>query len=235
MIGKILTISDAAGQEYVDEAREAWRQHGFLVVDMDIETVLRCRGFEDYYLIALTMCEENYALYQSNIKLLRELTSIPIILFPLDEGYSATTASAVHEGADQVIPLPADMEWTITSCIALIRRYMLEGFKPLQPQTVYADYKIFLDIGRYSVHVDGREIELHKKEFLILRLLMEHRGHILTYSQIFSEVWGFEYHDSSNDLLWSQIKNLRKKLRWKSDLPEYIRNKRGVGYSFFPH
>ena len=100
--------------------------------------------------------------------------------------------------------------------------------------TLYADYRIFLDIGRYSAIVDGREIELHKKEFLILRLLMEHRGHILTYEQIYSEVWGYEYSDSPGDMLWAHIKNLRRKLQWTPDLPQYIRTKRGVGYSFSP-
>lgn len=234
MIGKILTISDASGQVYVDDARETWHQYGFVVVDMNIEAALQIRDFDSFYMIALTMCEDNYALYLSYISLLRNITNIPIVLFPLDNGNTSTIVSSEHNGADQTIALPVDMEWAITNCIALMRRYMLEGPKPLQPHTLYADHRIFLDIGRYSAHVDGREIELHKKEFLILRLLMEHRGHILTYEQIYSEVWGYEYSDSPGDMLWAHIKNLRRKLQWKPDLPQYIRTKRGVGYSFSP-
>lgn len=231
MIGKILSISDAIGQVYVDDARDAWYQNGFIVVDMNIEAALQIRDFDSYYMVALTMCEDNYALYLSYIKLLRNITSVPIVLFPLDMGGNSAVF-AEHSGADQTIALPVDMQWAITNCIALIRRYMLEGPKPLQPHTIYTDYKIVLDIGRYSAHVDGREIELHKKEFLILRLLMEHRGHILTYEQIYSEVWGYEYCDSPGDMLWAHIKNLRRKLQWHPDLPQYIRTKRGVGYSF---
>lgn len=231
MIGKILTISDADGQAYVDDAREAWRSHGFLLVDMSIETVLVTRDFDDYQLIAITMSQSHSALYLKNTKTLRSMTNIPIVIFPIEDAKIQAIFS-VREGADQVIALPADMEWAIANCLALIRRFPASNTAP--PLTLYVDYKLFLNVGRYSVNVDGREIELHKKEFDVLRYLMEHRGYVCTYSQIYTTVWGFDYHDSSNELLWSQIKNLRRRLQWKPELPEYIKTKRGVGYSFSP-
>ena len=232
MLGKIMTISDVEGQRYVEDAREAWHSHGFLLVDTNIETALAMRSFDDYQLIAITMSQSYNALYVKSIKTLRGMTNIPIVLFPIEDAKEQAIFS-VRDGADQVIALPADMEWAIANCLALIRRFPASNSAP--PLTVYVDYKLFLNVGRYCVNVDGREIELHKKEFDVLRFLMEHRGYICTYSQIYNAVWGFDYHDSPNDLLWSQIKNLRRKLQWKPELPQYIKTKRGVGYSFSPH
>ena len=233
MIGKILTISDAGGQVYVDNGREAWRKQDFILINGNIKDVLKEADFSNYYMIALCMTIENSEVYRNYVKLLRSNTDIPIVLFPIEEA-KANAMPSLHEGADQVISIPSDMDLAIVNCLALIRRHINSKAALSRPVTMYADYKIFLDVGRYTANVDGKEIELHKKEFDILRFLMEHRGNILTYSQIFSEVWGFEYYDSSNNLLWSQVKNLRKKLQWKPDLPEYIKNKRGVGYKFSP-
>ena len=234
MIGKILTISDAAGQVYVDNAREAWRKHGFLLVDSDIETVLRERNFEGFYLITLSMEQANYDLYQGYIKLLRSLTNLPIMVFPVVTETKPGVPYPVHSGADQTIGLPTDMEWAIANCLAMIRHHLADGNIPAKPLTLYVDYMIFLDVGRYSANVDGREINMDKKEFEILRYLMEHRGIIKTYSQIFRAVWGEEYADSANYVLRNHIKNIRRKIQWHTGLPDYIRTKRGVGYSFDP-
>lgn len=235
MIGKILTISDASGQVYVENARDAWRKHGFLLVDRDMETVLKERNFDGFYLISLSMEQANFELYHGYIKLLRSLTNLPIMVFPVVAGLNSSVPFPIYGGADQTIALPTDMEWAIANCLALIRHHVADSSMPAKPLTVYVDYMIFLDVGRYSANVDGREIDLDKKEFEILRYLMEHRGIIMTYSQIFRAIWGEEYADSANYVLRNHIKNIRAKIQWHKDLPDYIRTKRGVGYSFDPH
>lgn len=236
MIGNILTISDAGGQAYVEDAREAWRKQGFLIVSMDIETALKDKKLNEYYMIAITMNQEHSFMFREYVRLLRSLAKIPIVLFPYVEEAKMDALYALCEGATQIISLPAEMESAIMNCIALIRQHMT-AVAPFneEPLTLHADYKIFLDIGKYCAHVDGREVELSKTEFAILRLLMEHRGNYLSHAQIYRQVWGEEYADSASANLHNQIKNLRKRLQWKDSLPQYIRTKRGVGYSFSPH
>ena len=234
MIGSILTISDFAGQVYVDDARASWLHRGFTIISKDIEAALLDDSLDEYFMIALTMNQNSSYNFRKYVKLLRALTDAPIVLFPYEEAAKEDAVNALYEGATQMISLPADMQRVIDDCILLIHEYTRTKARNEKPLTLYADNKIFLNIGRYSANVDGREIELSKVEFDILRLLMEYRGNYLSYSQIYRHVWGEEYADSSPTLIHNKIKNLRKKLQWKDSLPQFIRTKRGVGYSFAP-
>lgn len=234
MIGKILTVSDETGQEYVEKARTAWLNQGFYIDSESIENALSHGNLDEYFMIALTMDQEHSSLFQQYVKLLRTVTSAPIILFPYAPAAKADVLNALYEGATQIIALPTDMHEAIANCIALIRHFSEAYPRAEKPLTMYADYKIFLDIDRYCAHVAGKIVELSKYEFEILKFLMEHRGGYLSAAQIYEAIWGYEYIDAPPDMLWTHMKNLRRKLQWSPDLPQYIRTKRGVGYSFAP-
>lgn len=244
MIGKILSITDNAGLLYEEVAREEWRRHGFEVINtniedpnIDIEMALREADFDQYCLIGITVENDNTVYYLPQLRLLRELTNVPIVLFPCDNFDSELERNTLNAGADQVIPLPANMINAITRCLALIRRdndLSTRKDKTSKFVTMYVSYRLFLDFSQYSAHVDGKEIVLQRKEFEILRYLMEHRGRVMTYEQIFRAVWGEEYVDNAKSTLWSHIRNLRDKLQIAPDLPEYIITRHGYGYSFDP-
>ena len=74
------------------------------------------------------------------------------------------------------------------------------------------------------------KVSLTKVEFDILHLLMQNRGNIVTYEQILSQVWGYEYAETSCEILWTAVRRLRSKLEVAPDCPEYIENERNVGY-----
>ncbi|MDL2327528.1 winged helix-turn-helix domain-containing protein [Ruminococcaceae bacterium OttesenSCG-928-A11] len=234
MIGRILTISDSGGQVYVNDAQDAWYQRGFMLVTKNIEEALLENNLDDYYMIAITMSQDHSPEFRRYSKLIRALTDAPLVIFPYEKAAIEDATSSLYAGATQMIPLPVDMQWAIDSCIELIQQHMNSMAQREKPLTLYADYKIFLNSGRYSASVDGREVELSKVEFDILSLLMEYRGNYLTYSQIFRQVWGEEYIDGPPTLLHTHIKNLRKKLQGSDSLPQYIRTKPRVGYSFSP-
>jgi DNA-binding response OmpR family regulator len=50
-----------------------------------------------------------------------------------------------------------------------------------------------MDLERHEVRVDGEEIRLTAKEFLLLQYLIEHRGRLLSRDLLLTDVWGYQY------------------------------------------
>ena len=82
-----------------------------------------------------------------------------------------------------------------------------------------------LDPDGHTVARDGRGIELTRTEFLLLELLLRHPRQVLTRSQIFEHVWGYDFGPTSNSLE-VYVGYLRRKL----GEPRLIQTVRGVGY-----
>lgn len=79
---------------------------------------------------------------------------------------------------------------------------------------------------RHEVRVNGERVTLTYKEFLLLRLLMENMGCVLTREILMEKVWGLEA-ERENRTLDVHIRTLRAKLGSAGSLVETIR---GVGY-----
>ena len=73
-----------------------------------------------------------------------------------------------------------------------------------------------------------RPVELTRTEFLLLELLMNHPRQVLTRTQIFEHVWGYDFGPSSNSLE-VYVGYLRRKLEAAGE-PRVIHTVRGVGY-----
>ena len=81
------------------------------------------------------------------------------------------------------------------------------------------------------VSLPGLEI-FTAKEYRILLLLAANKGRVLTYAQIYEQVWGDFTTGNENNTIGFHICNLREKLyRANPDAPFYIRSVREVGYS----
>jgi DNA-binding response OmpR family regulator len=87
-----------------------------------------------------------------------------------------------------------------------------------------------LDPEHRIAWVDEKELPLNRKEFDILAYLMVNRNRLVNKAALAEHVWG-DYIDEANsfDFIYSQMKNLRKKLKDAGALPE-IKAIYGVGY-----
>jgi len=91
--------------------------------------------------------------------------------------------------------------------------------------------KIYLD--RRKIYHNRCEIRLTPKEFDLLCLLVANKGRVLTYEQIYQNVWGEEPMGNENNAVGCHIRNLREKLYEASpEAPFTIRCVREVGYTF---
>ena len=151
---------------------------------------------------------------------LREKSNVPIILLTA-KSESSDKVLGLNIGADDYITKPFSMLLLGKRVAALLRRC---GKSPELNQIQIGD--ITVDFGGYTASGQNGPIDLTPKEIDLLKLLVEHKGLVLTRSQILDELWGYDYPiiDRTID---TYIKNLRKKLGL-----DRIVTVKGVGYKY---
>jgi DNA-binding response OmpR family regulator len=90
---------------------------------------------------------------------------------------------------------------------------------------------IRLDPGRHEASLDGEPLELSRKEYDLLRVLMEGAGSVITREALLEDVWDMNWFGSTKTLD-VHISGLRRKLGDDSKDPRYIHTVRGVGFRF---
>lgn len=154
------------------------------------------------------------------LKELRVQSQIPVLMLTaLDD--ESIQASSFDEEADDYIAKPFSMLLLGKRVTALLRR---SGKTSELHQIQFGD--ITIDFGGYTASGKNGQIDLTPKEIDLLKLLVEHKGLVLTRSQILDELWGYDY-PIMERTIDTYIKNLRKKL----NLDRVITVK-GVGYKY---
>lgn len=88
-------------------------------------------------------------------------------------------------------------------------------------------------LDRRKIYRDRREVSLTAKEFDILYFLVINQGRVMTYGQIYEQVWGDYAQDIENNTIGYHICHLKEKLSVTSPCPPFnIRCVRSVGYCF---
>ena len=125
-------------------------------------------------------------------------------------------------GADDYITKPIKPRVLLSRIKALLRR----GTKGAESKPVFSGKTLTIDRDRYVVIRNGEEMNLPKKEFELLSLLVSQPGKVFTRSAILSEVWGNDVvvGDRTIDV---HIRKLREKLG-----DHYFKTVKGVGYKF---
>ncbi|HEY7059116.1 MAG TPA: response regulator transcription factor [Vicinamibacterales bacterium] len=113
--------------------------------------------------------------------------AIPVIMLTA-RGEEADRIRGLELGADDYVTKPFSPKELTARVAALLRRAQrYSGAGALR----YGSLAI--DVDRHTVHVDGREVRLTAKEFLLLLYLMQHRGRVLSRDLLLSDVWGYQY------------------------------------------
>ena len=77
----------------------------------------------------------------------------------------------------------------------------------------------------------GREVRLTRKEFDLLRYLVEHQGEVVTRERLLDEVWGYERFPTTRTVD-THVLRLRQKFERDPERPRYILTVHGQGYRF---
>ena len=129
-------------------------------------------------------------------------------------------------GADDYITKPFHLAELNSRIKSLARRRQAEGTNEL----VFNEIKINIDSGEVSVN--GKLIDLTRKEYEILLYFIVNKNKLITRESIAEHVWGdnISYVDNF-DFIYSHIKNLRKKIDLNKGR-NYLHNIYGIGYKF---
>jgi two-component system response regulator MprA len=133
--------------------------------------------------------------------------------------------AGLDAGADDYLVKPFALRELQARLRALLRRTEPAG-PGTAPVLRFAD--LSLDPARHEVVRAGRAIELTRTEFHLLTVFLEHPRQVLTRTQIFERVWGYDFGPTSN-ALGVYIGYLRRKTEAGGE-PRLIHTVRGVGY-----
>ena len=175
---------------------------------------------------ALALERYDVALAGDGLEALDRIAAEPVDAIVLDvamphvDGIDDRVAG-LDAGADDYLVKPFALRELLARLRALLRRIET----PAQ-RLRYAD--LALDPASRDVWRGERRIELTRTEYALLELFLQHPRQVLTRSQIFERVWGYDFGATSN-ALGVYVGYLRRKTEAGGE-PRLLHTVRGVGY-----
>ena len=140
------------------------------------------------------------------------------VLFLTARDTTGDRVRGLDAGADDYLVKPFDLSELFARLRSLIRRTVD------RPSPVIAIGKTSIDTRARTVAVEGKFIPLTAKEYMILEYLAQHRGKVITRTELYEHVFD-ERSDTLSNLLDVHVYNLRKKMAC-----DFIATRRGHGY-----
>ena len=162
------------------------------------------------------------------LSMLREISNVPVIMLTA-KGEEDDRVRGLELGADDYVTKPFSPRELVSRVRAVLRRVESSGTE--SPDVIEVDEHLKLDFSKREIWLDGNIVKLRPTEYRLLYHLVKNAGWVLTYEQILSRVWGYEYRDEPH-YVRLYINYLRQKIEKDPSNPKYILTERGVGYRF---
>jgi two-component system alkaline phosphatase synthesis response regulator PhoP len=150
---------------------------------------------------------------------------VPVILLTA-RGEEVDRVLGLELGADDYVTKPFSLRELLARVRAVLRR---PG--PRQKGEMLACGDVRLHLRARQAFKAGKEVKLTRKEFDLIRYLMEHPGEVLTRDRLLDEVWGYEVYPTTRTVD-THVLRLRQKFETDPERPQYIRTVHGQGYKF---
>jgi DNA-binding response OmpR family regulator len=133
----------------------------------------------------------------------------------------------LEQGADDYITKPFSAKEVVARVHALLRRssrtITVPAHQPRTPAGRVLQYgSIRMDLEQHLVLVDGGDVRLTAKEFLLLQYFLEHRGRVLSRDLMLTDVWGYQYTGGSRTVD-VHVRRLREKIPVLTDAIETVK------------
>jgi DNA-binding response OmpR family regulator len=115
--------------------------------------------------------------------------AVPIIMVTARTA-ETDRVSGLELGADDYVTKPFSLRELVARVKAVLRRP--QKIDPQEPPTAYKAGSISIDFDAVSVTVSGASVRLTRREFELLRFLVENRNRVLSRDRLLERVWGLD-------------------------------------------
>jgi two-component system catabolic regulation response regulator CreB len=157
---------------------------------------------------------------------LRQFSEVPII-FLTARSDEIDRIVGLEIGADDYVTKPFSPRELVARIRVILRR--VTPAAPAAP----APARFVVRALEARVLFRGQALELTRYEYLLLKALVEHPGHVLSRAQLMARVWS-DAPETLDRTVDAHVKSLRAKLRLVDPAHEAIQTHRGMGYSLAP-
>jgi DNA-binding response OmpR family regulator len=161
------------------------------------------------------------------LSMLRAVSDVPVIVATARDD-EASLVRLLDLGADDYVIKP----FTAAAMTARIRAVLRRAGKTEEDPVITVG-GLLIDTRSYEVTVDGRPVELARKEFELLLALARRAGEVVSKRDLLSEVWQLAW-GGSDRTVDVHLSWLRRKLGETAAAPRYLHSVRGVGIKLAP-
>ena len=158
------------------------------------------------------------------LRMIRSVSDVPVLVITARDDESEIIR-ALDEGADDYVIKPFGGAQIEARIRAVLRRAEADSARNGGPLEVGG---LRLDAGAHEATLDGRALDLSRREFALLHYLTVHAGKVVTRRDLLTHVWRMPY-GGAVKTVDVHISWLRRKLGETAQRPHYLHTVRGVG------
>ena len=164
---------------------------------------------------------------QQVLTMLRSVSAVPVVVVSARDR-DADVIAALDAGADDYVVKPVGTEQLDARLRAVLRR---GAPAPADREIVVGE--LVIDPKARTAILEGRGLELSRKEFDLLLALAERAGTVVSKRELLAEVWRQPY-GGADRTVDVHLSWLRRKLGESADEPRYLHSVWGVGIRLEP-
>jgi two-component system, OmpR family, KDP operon response regulator KdpE len=154
---------------------------------------------------------------------IRSWSNVPIIVLSI-QADEREKVRLLKMGADDYVVKPFGISELLARSEAAMRRH----FRSSNRDPVVRAGEFSIDLVSRVVTVNGKRVQLTRKEYTLLHTLASHAGLVLTHQQLIEEIWGTRA--GNIQYLRILVRKLRQKIETDPTRPNLIISESGVGY-----
>ena len=154
---------------------------------------------------------------------IRSWSNVPIIVLSIQSD-EREKVRLLKLGADDYVVKPFGISELLARSEAALRRHLRSTNK----DPVVRAGALSVDLVSRAVTLNGRRVQLTRKEYALLHALATHVGLVVTHQQLIREIWG--NHAGNIQYLRILVRKLRQKIEIEPTRPLLIVSESGVGY-----
>ncbi|MDA0934745.1 MAG: response regulator transcription factor [Planctomycetota bacterium] len=227
MSTKILVVEDEP------DLREGLRHNleldGFEVaVAADGPSGLRAARDGEFELVLLDLMLPGMSGSEVLNELRKSKSELPVIIVTAKDA-DRDKIRGLDLGADDYVTKPFVLEELTARIRAVLRRTARPAKET--DRELWEFPGLTVDFRRFTATRDGIEHQLSKFEADILKMLIDHRGEVVTRRDLLEKVWGY-VHVPATRTVDNHVARLRKKIEEDIDAPRHVITVHGLGYRF---